>query len=149
VRLTIRTAAIVTTGVATPGPGACPALAHGGGSDGVRAASYVNPDDGGATENPDVEVDSSCARPDRKDRQQLSDRGATSDDVHNDACCLDREGQNENDPASPESSGVGSTSACPDPRRERTGVLEAVGHQRGRPGRPLPPVRLPGDRQAR
>src|ERR687893_120725 len=114
-RLPIRTAAIVTMGGSTLGLGASPALAHGGGSDGVRAASYINPDNGMPTENPDVEDDSSCARPDQKDRQQLSDRGAANRNVHNDACFLDGKGQKKNGPASFQSSGVGSISACPDP----------------------------------
>jgi hypothetical protein len=109
-RLTIRTAAIATMGVAALGLGTSPALAHdgdGGGYGGVRAASYINPDNGMATENPDVADDSSCARPDQRDRQQLSDRGATNRNVHNDACFLDRKGQEKNGPASFQSSGVG------------------------------------------
>ncbi|MGY1680282.1 hypothetical protein [Geodermatophilus sp. SYSU D01176] len=114
-RLAIRTAAIVSLGVATLGLGTSPALAHGGGYDGVRAASYTNPDNGMPSENPDVRDDSSCARPDQKDRQQLSDRGTTNRNLHNDACFLDRTGQKRNGPASFQSSGVGAISACPDP----------------------------------
>ena len=121
-RLAIRTAAIATMGVAALGLGTSPALAHGddgsrygGGYDGVRAASYINPDNGMPTENPDVEDDSSCARPDQEDRQQLSDPGKTNRNVHNDACFLDRKGQKKNGPASFQSSGVGYISACPDP----------------------------------
>ncbi len=120
-RLAIRTALIATMGATTLGLGAFPALAHGGdggynggGYDGVRAASYINPDNGMPTENPDVEDDSSCARPDQKDRQQLSGPGKDRN-VHNDACFLDRKGQKVNGPASFQSSGVGWISACPDP----------------------------------
>ena len=122
-RLAIRTAVIATMGVAALGLGTSPALAHGGdggsygggGYGGVRAASYINPDNGMPTENPDVEDNSSCARPDQKDRQQLSDPGKTNRNVHNDACFLDGKGQKKNGPASFQSSGVGSISACPDP----------------------------------
>ena len=56
-RLAIRTALIATMGATTLGLGAFPALAHGGGGyddggrygggyHGVRAASYINPDNG-------------------------------------------------------------------------------------------------------
>ena len=122
-RLAIRTAVIATMGVAALGLGTSSALAHGGdggsygggGYGGVRAASYINPDNGMPTDNPDVEDDSSCARPDQKDRQQLSDPGKTNRNVHNDACFLDRKGQKKNGPASFQSSGVGWISACPDP----------------------------------
>ncbi len=122
-RLAIRTAVIATMGVATLGLGTSPALAHGGdggnygggGYGGVRAASYINPDNGMPTENPDVEDDSSCAEPDQKDRQQLSDPGKTNRNVHNDACFLDGKGQKKNGPASFQSSGAGYISACPDP----------------------------------
>ncbi len=82
---------------------------------GVRAASYINPDNGMPTDNPDVEDDSSCAEPDQKDRQRLSDPGKTNRNVHNDACFLDGKGREKNGPASFQSSGVGSISACPDP----------------------------------
>ena len=43
-----------------------------------RAVSYINPDNGAATENPDVNDNSNCASPDRYDVQQLSDPGATN-----------------------------------------------------------------------
>jgi hypothetical protein len=121
-RLAIRTAVIATMGAATLGLSAFPALAHGddggrygGGYGGVRAASYINPDNGMPTENPDVRDDSSCARPDQKDRQRLSDPGQTNRNVHNDACFLDGKGQKVNGPASFQSSGAGYISACPDP----------------------------------
>ncbi|MBM7804953.1 hypothetical protein JOD57_000790 [Geodermatophilus bullaregiensis] len=135
-RLAFRTAAIATFSIAAMGLGTPLALAHGGdgdsgstssggsygasydrgdGRDGVRAASYVNRDTGAPTENPDVDRGSSCADPDQRDRQRLSDPGATNRNVHNDACFLDRQGQKVNGPASFQSSGVGSISACPDP----------------------------------
>lgn len=133
-RLAFRTAAIATLSVAAMGLGSPLAFAHGdgGGSsgdrgsygtshdrgngrDGVRAASYINPDTGAATENPDVDRWSSCTSPDQRDRQRLSDPGTANRNVHNDACFLDRRGQKVNGPASFQSSGVGMISACPDP----------------------------------
>src|SRR4028119_833725 len=113
-RLAYRTAAIATLSIAAMGLGTPLALAHGdggrsnsGGSygasydrgngrDGVRAASYINPDTGAATENPDVDRGSSCANPDQRDRQRLSDPGTANRNVHNDACFLDRNGQTGN-----------------------------------------------------
>ena len=100
-----------------------PALAHDGGSwsgsyDGGqrgRAASYINPDIGAATANPDVDPGSSCYRPDQSDKQAFSPAGTTTRNVHNDACFLDRDGHKLNGPASFQSSGVGYISACPDP----------------------------------
>ena len=133
-RLAIRTGAIATLGVVAMGLGTPLALAHGGeggssggggsygasydrgdGRDGVRAASYINRDTGAATENPDVNRNSSCTSPDQYDRQRLSDPGAANRNVHNDACFLDDKGRKVNGPASFQSSGVGSISACPDP----------------------------------
>ncbi len=133
-RLAIRTGAIATLGIAALSLGATPALAHGdeGGSTssggsygasydrgdgrgGVRAASYINPDTGAATENPDVNRNSSCTNPDQRDKQRLSDPGTANRNVHNDACFLDDKGEKVNGPASFQSSGVGFISACPDP----------------------------------
>src|SRR4028119_1150088 len=160
-RLAYRTAAIATLSIAAMGLGTPLALAHGdggrsnsGGSygasydrgngrDGVRAASYINPDTGAATANPrldpaspspntdptarapappraapappGVAPASSCANPDPRDRQRLSDPGTANRNVHNDACFLDRNGKKVNGPASFQSSGVGVISACPDP----------------------------------
>jgi hypothetical protein len=130
-RLAYRTGALATLTVAAMSLGTPLALAHddgssssgsygagydrGDGRDGVRAASYVNRDTGAATENPDVDRGSSCADPDQRDRQRLSDPGTANRNVHNDACFLDRKGQKVNGPASFSSSGVGSISACPDP----------------------------------
>ena len=133
-RLAYRTAAIATLSIAAMSLGTPLALAHGeegrstsgGGSygashdrgdgrGGVRAASYINPDTGAATENPDVERNSSCSNPDQRDNQRLSDPGTANRNVHNDACFLDDKGQKVNGPASFQSSGVGFISACPDP----------------------------------
>ncbi len=80
-----------------------------------RAASYINPDIGAPTFNADVDRGSNCYRPDQLDRQQFSDPGTTNRNVHNDACFLDRDGHKLNGPASFQSKGVGSISACPDP----------------------------------
>lgn len=82
---------------------------------GVEAASYINPDTGAATANPDVNGDSSCYRPDQRDDQALSDPGTANRNVHNDACFLDDRGNKVDGPASFQSSGVGFISACPDP----------------------------------
>ncbi|MBA3278911.1 MAG: hypothetical protein H0U22_09355 [Geodermatophilaceae bacterium] len=79
-----------------------------------RAASYVNPDTGAATENPNVNPNSECETPDRTDTQQISPPGTTTNNVHNDACFL-KFGKRVNGPASFQSSGVGVISACPDP----------------------------------
>lgn len=79
------------------------------------AASYINPDLGAATENPDVKTSSDCSRPDRKDRQMLSTVGTTDRNVHNDACLLDRRGNVVDAPISWETYGVGAIFACPDP----------------------------------
>ncbi len=117
-RLAIRTGAIATLGIAAIGLGATPALAwsgDGGYDRGVRAASYINPDVGMPTENPDVNRNSSCYAPDQWDQQQLSDPGMANRNVHNDACFLDGKGKKVNGPASFQSFGVGFISACPDP----------------------------------
>ena len=82
-----------------------------------RAVSYINPDTGAATANPDVDPNSSCFSPDRYDRQPLSDPGTANRNVHNDACFFGyRSGSRKLDaPATFESRGVGFISACPDP----------------------------------
>ena len=84
------------------------------GSTSGRAASYVNPDTGAATANPDVDPTSSCFSSDQSDKQQFSDPGTANRNVHNDACFLD-DGIKVDGFASFESSGVGFISACPDP----------------------------------
>jgi len=90
-----------------------------------RAVSYINPDTGSATANPDVDPNSSCFSPDQYDRQQLSSAGTTTRNVHNDACFFGGRswswsgygGSQEkvDGPATFESYGVGIISACPDP----------------------------------
>jgi len=82
---------------------------------GGRASSYINPDTGAATANPDVDPNSSCYSPDQYDTQRLSDPGTANRNVHNDACFLDDRGNKVNGPASFQSYGVGFISACPDP----------------------------------
>ncbi len=89
---------------------------YGGGDSGSgRASSYINPDTGAATANPDVDPGSSCFSPDQYDRQAFSPAGTATKNVHNDACFLDRNGNKLDGPASFESSGVGFISGCPDP----------------------------------
>ena len=89
-----------------------------GGYDGgnrSRAVSYINPDTGAATTNPDVNADSSCFSPDQFDKQMFSPTGTATKNVHNDACFLDERSNKVDGPASFESRGVGFISACPDP----------------------------------
>ncbi len=80
-----------------------------------QASSYINPDTGATTANPDVDPGSNCFSPDQYDRQAFSPAGTATRNVHNDACFLDRDGQMLDGPASFESGGVGFISACPDP----------------------------------
>ena len=81
-----------------------------------RAASYINPDIGLRTANPDVERDSECGNPDPVDLQVV---GSTN--VHVDACLFTSEAPRDADesdvdaPASFQSLGVGFITACPDP----------------------------------
>ncbi len=82
----------------------------------ARAASYINPDIGLATGNPDVNRDSECGSPDIVDLQTV---GSTN--VHVDACLFTSDAPRDADesdvdvPASFQSLGVGFISACPDP----------------------------------
>ncbi|CAA9488887.1 MAG: hypothetical protein AVDCRST_MAG25-3247 [uncultured Rubrobacteraceae bacterium] len=93
-----------------------------------RAVSYINPDNGVATENPDVNDNSNCNTLDRYAVQKLSNPGMANNDVHNDACFFEGyrssgavsqvDGRPVSDidaPATFDSFGVGSISACPDP----------------------------------
>lgn len=91
-----------------------------------QAVSYINRDTGTATQNDNIDPDSSCFDPDRDDEfQALSTPGTTDRNVHNDACFLgdsreyswsygDRD-RRADGPATFESFGVGYISACPDP----------------------------------
>lgn len=81
----------------------------------TTAASYINPDTGMATANPNVNANSSCETPDDADAQQVSPAGSTVNNVHNDACLFDAQGLDVDAQVSFESSGVGVISACPDP----------------------------------
>ena len=80
-----------------------------------RAASYINGDAGA---NPNVDPNSSCSRPDQYDRQRVSTKASGNpgdNNVHNDACFLDKNNRKADGPASFKSFGVGYISACPDP----------------------------------
>ncbi len=98
------------------------------GSSSGRAVSYINPDTGAATANPDVDPASSCFKADQYDTQKLSD-AATNRNVHNDACFLTRDGVKVDGPASFVSTGVGTIAACPDPDNAgpKTAVRSADG----------------------
>lgn len=126
---------------------------NGGGSRGGpdRAVSYINPDQGLATFNPDVDPRSSCNRPDQQDTQKVSPAGSTANNVHNDACLFGGSSSGSRDggsygggwndggwnggsggsygyfdgPASFEISGVGTFNACPDP--DNAGPKTAAG----------------------
>ena len=86
-----------------------------------EAASYINPDIGEATANPDVDRGSSCDDPNQYDTQQQSDSGTDNRNVHNDACLFggsrysSRGAPLFDGPATFESTGAGYISACPDP----------------------------------
>ena len=89
----------------------------GSSSDDLRAASYIN---GDAGKNADVDPNSSCFRPDQYDMQKFSTAASGNpgdNNVHNDACFLDRNGnkRGKNIGATFRSSGTGYISACPDP----------------------------------
>lgn len=105
----------------------------------LYAASYINRDTGAATENPDVRENSRCSRPDRRDTQRLSDAGTANRNVHNDACFFEKRARRGeaarkvDAPATFDSSGVGSISACPDP--DGAGPKIAVSKDRDGDGR--------------
>jgi len=84
----------------------------------TSAASYINPDTGAATENPDVDPASECETPDQSDTQEISPAGEVTNNVHNDACLFDDSGADVDAQVSFESSGVGVISGCPDPDGE-------------------------------
>ena len=88
-----------------------------GGGDNFRAVSYINPDTGAATQNNDVNPNSSCFAPDQYDMQQFSNPGMANRNVHNDACFLDDRGNKvgKGIGATFELRGVGFINACPDP----------------------------------
>ena len=95
------------------------AFAYGGydRGDEFEAVSYINGDGG---KNADVDPDSSCFNPDQYDMQAFSSAASGNpgdNNVHNDACFLDRDGNKVGDGigASFQSSGTGYISACPDP----------------------------------
>ena len=94
------------------------ALAYGSyGSSSLKTVSYIN---GDAGKNADVDPNSSCFNPDQYDMQKFSDPATGNpgdNNVHNDACFLDSNGNKvgKNIGATFQSSGTGYISACPDP----------------------------------
>ena len=85
--------------------------------DDLRAVSYINGDGG---KNADVDPNSSCFNPDQDDMQKFSSAASGNpgdNNVHNDACFLDSDGNKVGDGigASFVSEGTGYISACPDP----------------------------------
>ncbi|MBC7680398.1 MAG: hypothetical protein H7233_15635 [Pseudorhodobacter sp.] len=105
--------------LATSATGALAYGSYGGynGGDNFKAASYINNDRGTATNNVDVNDNSSCFAPDQYDMQKFSDAGTANRNVHNDACFLDSNGNKvgRGIGATYEARGVGFISACPDP----------------------------------
>ncbi len=81
----------------------------------TRAATYINPDTGAATENPEVEPGSSCHTPDQNDTQPLGDALTGANNVHVDACLFDDAGTRLDTQAAFEVIGPVEISACPDP----------------------------------
>lgn len=81
----------------------------------ARAVAYINPDTGAATENRNVNADSDCGSPDRRDRQKLSTEGTSDRNVHVDACLFDADGEAFDGTVTFASRGRGAISACPDP----------------------------------
>lgn len=77
------------------------------------ASSYINPDTGSPTENPNVDPFSECETPDGYDVQRLS-TGNKDRNVHNDACLFKR-GKRFDTRAAFQATGVGFIAACPDP----------------------------------
>lgn len=81
----------------------------------TRATSYINPDTGKPTANPDVDSGSGCAAPDRDDTQPVGNVASGLNNVHNDACLFDAGGQRIDVQAAFEVTGPAEISACPDP----------------------------------
>ncbi len=77
--------------------------------------SYINPDTGAATANPDVNPNSECATPDQTDTQTVGDEATGAGNVHNDACLFDAQGNDVDTQVAFQSAGVGVISGCPDP----------------------------------
>lgn len=91
---------------------AIPAIAGGAPT---TAVAYVNPDTGAASENKNVNANSDCETPDRRDRQKLSTAGTSDRNVHVDACLFDGDGDEFDGTITFASRGKGAVSACPDP----------------------------------
>lgn len=156
----VRTTAVTTCVVVVAVTMAAAAFAasggasYGGSTGGVRhAVSYINRDAGMPSRNDSIPPTSSCASPTRHDlRQHLSPSRGVDNNVHNDACLLDRDGREVDGRATFESYGVGYISACPDP--DDAGPKTATLSDRDDDGRADRCVQsgyqdkgLPGDRQ--
>ncbi len=77
--------------------------------------SYINPDKGMPTANPDVDQGSSCESPDQSDSQPVGEESSGSGNLHNDACLFDASGNDMDAQVAFESSGAGLIFGCPDP----------------------------------
>ncbi len=123
------TIAATATGAAAYGGGSYGGGSYGGGSynggsynggsygGGFTPSSYIN---GDAGKNADVNPNSSCFSPDQYDLQKFSTAASGNpgdNNVHNDACFLDGNGNKvgKNIGATFQASGTGYISACPDP----------------------------------
>jgi len=83
--------------------------------DDPNPASYINPDTGMPTMNPDVDPGSECETPDQSDTQAFGDEMSGMGNVHNDACLFDAQGGDVDAQVAFESTGAGVIFGCPDP----------------------------------
>ena len=114
---TLVVGALGAVALGTVATGASAGHSYDGYDGGFRAVSYINGDGG---KNADVDPNSSCYKPDQYDMQAFSSAASGNpgdNNVHNDACFLDGNGNKVGDGvgASFVSSGTGYISACPDP----------------------------------
>ena len=100
------------------------------GSHPTKAVAYINPDTGAATENGNVEPDSDCGMPDRRDRQKLSAAGGAEKNIHVDACLTTEDGAAYDGTVTFESRGAGAISACPDPDQVVAQVSQVMNGER-------------------
>lgn len=96
----------------------------------TRAVAYINPDTGAATENSNVDPDSDCEMPDRRDRQKVSSEGTSENNVHVDACLTTDDGAAYDGTVTFESRGAGAISACPDPDQVVAQVPQVMNGER-------------------
>ncbi len=124
-RLTSKPLLVLAISAGTLAATATGATAGWGGYDGggLKTVSYINNDRGTATNNADVNDNSSCFTPDQYDMQQFSDAGTANRNVHNDACSLGGNGNKRGADigATFLATGTGFISACPDPDGNLTG----------------------------